>query len=190
MSTARARWRGLALGGAFPAVLHIATTLGYDSSYSHHLYAREAFLGQYRHGIYRYRVIGRELVLYVARLLEDLKFTLHTHATDIGHGRPPGDLFTAYVLVNGVAFVALAALLYKTTDRGDSTPYLVLVVLVAMSGYVVTPYDNLSYLLMVTAVVVALRRRPWSWIACLPLAMAGTATRESFFVGVAAVWWR
>src|SRR5581483_11462417 len=61
------------------------------------------------------------------------------------------------------------------------------IVLVALSGYVVTPYDNLGYLLTALAVVVALTGRPWSPPMCLVLAVAGTATRESFAVAVVAV---
>ena len=185
----RSRGQGFALAGLLPATLHLVLTLGYDSSYSHQLYAREAFLYQYRHGVYRYRVLGRELVVAAGRALEHFNVALHTLATDIGHGRPPADLFTALVVVNGAAFIALAALLYATTAARDSDwrlPYVILVVLVALSGYVVTPYDNLGYVLTVAAVVVALEARPWAPPVCLLLACAGTATRESFAVAVAA----
>jgi hypothetical protein len=143
----------------------------------------------YDHHIYRFRVVGRELVLAVDRLLQHFNVVLHTTATDIGHGRPPADLFTAFVVVNGVAFVALATVLYLATANGDEwrLPYVVLVVLVALSGYVVTPYDNLGYLLTVAAVVVALQGRVWGPPLCLVLACVGTATRESFVVALAAV---
>jgi hypothetical protein len=185
----RSRGQGFALAGLLPATLHLVLTLGYDSSYSHQLYAREAFLYQYRHGVYRYRVLGRELVVAAGRVLEHLNLALYTLATDIGHGRPPADLFTALVLVNGVAFIALAVVLYVATAARDSDwrlPYVILIVMVALSGYVVTPYDNLGYLLTVSAVVVALVGRPWAPPMCLVLACAGTATRESFVVAAAA----
>ena len=187
----RSRGPGFALAGLLPATLHLVLTLGYDSSYSHQLYARDAFLGQYENGVYRYRVLGRELVLAVGQVLQRFNVTLHTTATDIGHGRPPGDLFTAFVVVNGVSFVALAIVLYLVTAAaGDDDwrlSYVVVIVLVALSGYVVTPYDNLGYLFTVAAVVVALRPRPWAPPVCLVLACAGTATRESVVVAVAAV---
>ena len=183
------RGQAVALAGVVPAVLHLALTLGYDSSYSHQLYARDAFIGQYEHGIYRFRVIGREVVVAVADLLDHLGVVLHTTATDIGHGRPPDDLFTAFVVVNGVAFVALAMVLYFTSvvDDRSRIAYLTMVVVVAISGYVVTPYDHLSYVFTVAAVLAALAGRPWSWPACLVLAVVGTATRESFLVAAAAV---
>ena len=183
-----------ALAGLLPATLHLVLTLGYDSSYSHQLYAREAFVGHYGHGVYQYRVLGRELVLAVGRVLRHFNLALHTTATDIGHGRPPADLFTAFVVVNGAAFVALAAVLYLVTvaaatagDEDWRLSYVVVIVLVALSGYVVTPYDYLGYLFTVTAVVVALQPRPWAPPLCLLLAAGGTATRESFVVAVAAV---
>lgn len=183
---------GVALAGLLPATLHLVLTLGYDSSYSHQLYAREAFVGQYRHGVYQYRVLGRELVLAVGRVLHHFNVVLHTTATDIGHGRPPADLFTAFVVVNGVALVALASVLYLATvarpGAGDwRLSYVVLIVLVALSGYVVTPYDYLGYFFTVAAVVTALQPRSFAPPLCLVLACAGTATRESFVVAVAAV---
>jgi hypothetical protein len=129
----------------------------------------------------------------VGRVLRHFNLAVHTTATDIGHGRPSADLFTAFVVVNGVAFVALAAVLYLVTvaaatagDEDWRLSYVVVIVLVALSGYVVTPYDFLGYLLTVTAVIVALQPRPWAPPLCLLLAAAGTATRESFVVAVAA----
>ena len=65
-------------------------------------------------------------------------------------------------------------------------PYLVIVALAIAGAYVVTPYDDLSYLLLTAAVIVGLRRRPWSWPVPRS-SVVGTATRESFLVGVAAM---
>ena len=60
-------------------------------------------------------------------------------------------------------------------------------VVTALGGYVVTPYDDLGYLTVASAVVVALTNRRWSWPICFLLAVVGTATRESFVVAVAAL---
>lgn len=194
------RRRAVSLGVGLPAALYAAVTVGYDSSYSHQLYDRAAFVAQYRHGIYRYRVVGREAVLFADRGLHHFHLALHTPAVDLARGGATWELFTAFFVVNGLAFVAWAALLYGATVGAERSgqraqwvaPYLVLVVLVAASAYVVTPYDTLSYLLVTAACVGAFRG--WPWPALLVLAVVGTATRESFMVGVAAVvagaaWW-
>jgi hypothetical protein len=88
-----------------------------------------------------------------------------------------------------MAFVGFCLLLCLVTvkDRNFASPYLVLVVLAAAGGYVVTPYDYLSYLLVAAAVLAAFAARRWSWPVCLVLSVLGTATRESFFVATAAV---
>jgi hypothetical protein len=176
-------WRPtLALGAALPAALYLVLTLGYDASYSHHLYARQPFLAQYEHGIYRYRVVGREAVVFVAKVLNHFHLVVVTPAV----GR--SDLFTALLVVNGAAFVAFTLLLYAATARepGWLGPYVVLVVLVGASGYVVTPYDHLSYLLMLAAALVAFGPRPGPWWLCAVLGVVGVATRESFLVACAA----
>lgn len=183
--------RAVALGVAYPLGLFTALTLGYDASYSQQLYDRSTFVAQYRHGVYRYRVVGREAVLFVARLLNHFGVALHTTAIDNIRGGARWELFTAFVVVNGLAFVGLALVLYAATVRRAEwvAPYAVLVALVAASGYVVTPYDFLGNLLMAVAVVVALwlGDRPWAWPLLTLVAVIGTGTRESFFVAVAAV---
>jgi hypothetical protein len=179
----------IALGIALPAALYLACTLGFGSPYSQSLYNRSAFLRQYTHGVYRYRVLGRELVLFAGHVLHALGLGLQTTSVELARGRGTWGLFVAITVVNGVAFVAFTALVYARTVRSRRwTPaYLVLVTAAAASSYVVTPYDFLSYLLIAAAILVAVARRAWSWQACLVLAVLGTATRESFFVAVAAV---
>ena len=197
MTSSPDRRRAVSLGGILPVVLYVAVTLGYDSSYSHQLYELAAFVAQYRHGIYRYRVVGREAVLVTDRVLHHFHLALHTPAVDLARSGATWELFTAFFVVNGVAFLALAALLYRVTVRSEQwaqwvVPYLVVLVLVAASAYVVTPYDMLSYVVLVAACVGAFAG--WPWPTLLVLAVVGTATRESFLVGVAAVvagalWW-
>lgn len=175
----------LGIGVAFPMTMYLAVTLGFDSSYSHLEYVRRLFVGLYEHGVYRSRVVGTYLVLALGHVLNGAGVSIHSFAAPYGQR---SSLFTAVFVVNGVAYLGLALLLFLVTVSGRQwwPPFFVLVVLIAASSYVVTPYDDLSYLVVAMAVIVALRSRPWSWVFCLLLAVLGTATRESFFIAVAA----
>jgi len=181
--------RTLSLGVAFPLVLYLASTLGYVSAYSRVTFAKSAFLLQYRGGIYRYRILGTDAVLAVNYLVQHLGFNLATIPIDSLPFSSAYDLFTALVVLNGIAFVGFTVLLYVVTARNHRwvVSYLVLVALAIASAYVVTPYDDLSYLLLAALVLSGLADRPWSWPACLVLAAVGTADRESLFLGVAAL---
>jgi hypothetical protein len=168
--------------------LYLTTVLGFDSSYSHHLYDHRAFINQYWHGVYAYRILGRELVLATRRLLDHFGLFVHTTSTDLGQGKPTKDLFTAFVVVNGAALLTLTTLLYVANFATSewALAYVTLVVLIVVSGYVVTPYDNLSYLWITASLLVVMQDNGWAWFPALLVAIVGTATRESFLVAVAA----
>jgi hypothetical protein len=179
----------IALAVALPLSIYTTVSLAYVSTYSDSTYNRAIFKFTYDGNLYRYRVVGRELVLGVADVIHGLGLHVYTISSLSAQGTHVWDLFNAFLIVNGVAYIGLAILLYIITvkDRAWSIPYLILIVLIALSAYVVTPYDYLSYLLIAAALLTACAARPWSWPACLVLAIVGTATRESFLVGVAAL---
>jgi hypothetical protein len=179
----------IALAIALPLSMYTAISLAYVSTYSDSTFNRSIFKFTYDGSLYKYRVVGRELVLGVADVIHGLGLHLNTFSSLSAQGTQVWDLFDAFLFVNGVAFLGLAILLYAVTvkDHAWSIPYLILIVLVALSAYVVTPYDYLSYLFIAAALLAAIAARPWSWPVCLVLAIVGTATRESFLVGVAAL---
>jgi len=179
----------IGLGIAMPATIYTTVSLAVVSTYSENTYNRSVFNFLYDGGVYRYRIVGRQLVLLVAALLDRAGWHLNTSATLVAQAGSSWDLFDAFVVVNGVAFIGLSFMLFRFTVRDESwsTAYIILITLVGLSAYVVTPYDFLSYLFIVAAFIVAIAARPWSWPVCFVLAVLGTATRESFVIGVVAL---
>ena len=168
-------------------LLYMATTLGYVSTYSRITYSRYFFLLQYRGGIYRYRVLGTNAILVLSFLVHHLGLNLATMSVVSLPYSSSFDLFTSFVILNGISFVGFTLLMFAVTaiNRQWVVPYIMIVTMGIASAYVVTPYDDLSYLLLAAVVIVGLAERPWSWPVCLILSVAGTANRESFFIGVA-----
>lgn len=179
----------LALAAAFPLGVYIISVLHQVPASSPGIYYRPFFILQYANGIYRYRVLGRELVIGVSNLINLLEGGPRITGLSAATRSVEASMYTAYVLVNGVSLLAFSILLYVVTVRTREwlVPYVILVTMTVLSGYVLTPYDFLSYLFIAAALIVALSGRRWAWAWCIPLAVLGTATRESFLVVVAAL---
>lgn len=185
----------LALDLALPLVLAAVTGLAFGSWWSQKSFERPWFTQQYTSGIYRYRVLGRWVVTSTADLLKNW------HPTQLW---PPwrqdaigtnNTFAIAYVLVNLIVFVlfcvALRRVIWTWSQSLRATlVYVSLIVIVALTGFVVTPYDFLSYLFLALFALVFLlpdRNGPWAIAAVAGAAAAGAlgmATRETAYLSV------
>lgn len=166
-----------------------ASTLGFASWWSRRLFEPAVYRAYYRQGVYRPRVVGRELVWQVHRAIGD---PIGDHLYSRVPGARPGELLTAYLLVNGAAFAGTCVLLGRLLRRwGPGEPartlvYVTVVVAVALSGYVVTPYDQVGYLLLL-GVLLAVDLRPPYDLAAPVLALLAVANRETALLALAAL---
>jgi hypothetical protein len=134
-------------------------------------------LEQYFEGVYRSRVLGREAILGFGNVLSHLWPGV-------------GGFLLAWSWVNALGFSAASVLLWRLTapERPKVGPlYLVGIICMAVSGLVITPYDNISYALLLAAIIAASAMNgPHPWLVGV-LIVAATATRESAFVAVAVI---
>jgi hypothetical protein len=184
----------LSLAIVVPLVTILSTHLWLRSAYTSNVFHLQGFLDQYGRGIYRYRILGRDLLLRTYRLLashrRDQPFSMPTDpdATLLFYG--------SYVLLNAIFFffsnLFLLVLLWdwkKGITDLRLAHYFFLVLLLALSTYAVTPYDQLAYFLML-ACFLALRIRT-AWIMYVVLgvaAIAGGLNRETEFLVTSALW--
>ena len=186
------------------SAMFLVVTGSFAAPWSAGTFVRSSFVEQYRSGVYAPRVLGRELVLWVdARLMD-------AGARDLLGTVIPADaeMFTALALVNAVAYLALAVVVWdvvtsslpgagaRGTDGWGSGPevrslrsVLVaggLMTAAALSLSVVTPYDLLALALTMLALRCARLRAPLD-LACVPHVVAAVATRESAVIAVAAL---
>jgi hypothetical protein len=148
------------------------------STYSTSL-ARRSSLHQYFTGVYRSRVLARELILGIANGVDRV-------LGESGAG-PCAGFIIGWTVVTGGGFL-LAWWLLRTQLRGRTvaTGHLdtVMAAAMAVSAIVVTPYDFLSYALIIATVVAADAGRP---LATALLAAAAVATRESGLLAIAVI---
>jgi hypothetical protein len=141
--------------------------------------ARRSSLAQYFDGVYRTRVLARELILGIANAVDWL--TGHT-----GPGSSPG-FAVGWVVVTGAGFL-LAWWLMRTYVRSRSATLgpieVVIAGAMAVSATVLTPYDFVSYALIIATVMAA---RSGRTMVTAGLAAAAVATRESGLLAVAII---
>lgn len=188
----RRRWperASLPFDLAVAAVAYLTVTVGLAPWYSERLFDREAFAGYYDQGIYRFRIVGPEVVLWLERSVLGGD-PIGSHLV-VGARQPhAADLFTAIFLLNAVSLLGIVLLARgilrraRVPEPARSLVMVVLVVTLAASLSTVTPYDLPSLLLVLAILVVADRRPPWDLLA-VPLVVLAVLTRESALIVVA-----
>ena len=116
---------------------------GFITHYSVGVFSPGGFHAQYDHEVFRYRVLGKALLLSVYRLLE------YVNPAAAGWGRLAAFLGTdslnfyhSYFFLN-TAFLCLTLLVLS--DRLEDVELLVITLLVAITQFVVVPYDAVAY---------------------------------------------
>ncbi len=147
-----------------------------------------AFRAQYYHGVYRYRILGRDLLLGVYSVLR-------AHVAERPYPLPRDQsatfvFYTALVLSNGI-YLGLSNLLLLSLlwvkkkgllDR-ELSLYFYYTLLLAMSMAVVTPYDQLAYLLLLVGVWGTRVKSPSLGMLLVAIsAIAGMFNRETEFL--------
>ncbi len=178
----------LSLAAVIPLVMIVATHLWLRSAYTSHVFHLQGFLDQYDSGIYRYRILGRELLLHTYGLLSshhrDQAFPMPTdpQATLLFYG--------AYVLLNAVfLYLSNLLLLLFLWDRRKGISdlrlalYFFIVLIMALSTYTVTPYDQLAYVLMLACFLAMRMRSAAAMYVVLGIAaVLGALNRETQFL--------
>jgi hypothetical protein len=175
---------------AVGAVLFVGVTIGFSPWYSDRLFERRAFESYYGSGIYRFRFLGRETVLWLDRMLPNDPLGSHL----LVNGRHPlaAELFTAFFVLDAVSFLAIVLLARQLLRRaavpepGRSLVVVLLLGVVAVSLSTVTPYDLPSVAVILAVLAAASGRPPWDLLA-VPLVVVGVCTRESALLAVAAL---
>jgi hypothetical protein len=173
------------LATAIPLTTMLSTHLWLRTAYTGGVFHLQGFLGQYGGGVYRYRLLGRYAVLFVYHHLQ-----LVFHDQPFVMPRDPNAtilFYFSYVIVNAICFAASNFLLLlilsdkqrRLSDLSLAT-YLYLTLIQTFAMAVVTPYDQLSYLLILISLLAVTIRRSWIAYSLLGIAaITGTLTRET-----------
>lgn len=149
-----------------PFALNYFTYYGFVTNYSRNVFTLSGFLAQYDHGIYRYRILGKELLLLIYHLLQRLhpsRAALSQKAQFLSTDNL--NLYHSYFLLNTTFFcltIWMLFLIFQSDQfrMGEQEKYLALVVtacLIAVTQFVVVPYDTLAYFFLALSIYLMLR---------------------------------
>ena len=186
-STAQQYLLFFVLAVALPLVILLSVELWMVTTYSGSISIGH-FREQYFSGIYRYRILGRDQFLILYRFL-------HAHFADrpypVVRDREAWFLsYATFALSNGLYFalsnlMLLSLLWIKGRGFADRELlfYLYYTLLLALSMAVVTPYDQLAYLLLLVGIWGARQRSAAAGTLLIAVsAIAGTLNRETEFL--------
>jgi hypothetical protein len=170
-----------------PVLVFFFSHVWMRSAYSD-VFHLQKFLENYGVSIFRYRIVGSKLLLFIFHSLaghyRDRIFPMPND--------PEGSFlfYVAYSVIDGVFFFLtnLALLLFLwDRKRGISNlklaQYCFLVLVLTLSTYVVTPYDQIAYFFMLFAFLSLKFKNSYAtYLVVAVAAIAGTLNRETEFL--------
>lgn len=166
-------WKDLLIFGIIlPVGINVFCYFGYISGYTGDTYSSAGFLVQYLNGIYKYRVLGRELLLLIADRLESLAVMRHLHPPKFAERTIPfldssGSFwfYTSYFLLNTLFFCITALFLVlilqsssiDLSDREKRSRIALLLLMIGLSQFVVVPYDLIAYAILASSIYLSLQ---------------------------------
>jgi hypothetical protein len=178
---------------ALPFFVSVVVYFGFGTNYTGGVFHEAGFRKQYESGIYRYRILGRDLLLQTHGFVTSenpvagrLRWLFARPPASVGFLDPRVDatFYAAYFLQNTFFLVLACGLLYSILMLGTGTdppsvPLLVAVLLMGLTQYVVSPYDTLFYALLLLSFLLILRPFRFSVPLLALLMVVSTLARES-----------
>lgn len=199
--------RLIAVSVVVPVLLMLFAYYGFSTNYTRWVFGEQSFRGQYERGIYRYRIVGREGVLATHRYVTSRVQSPNEKPIVFTQERMPwldgaGDLafYNAYFVWNTLglvlAMLALGLMLRDPKLFALAEPELSLWVLssaalLALTQFVVTPYDTWAAALLIGGAWASLRALIAPSVMRVAVAVAllvvGALNRETALLNVALV---
>lgn len=185
--------RFLSLGLFIPITFMVIMYAGLGSNYTWGGYFTDkGFNGLYSSGIYKYRVLGRESVRQFYALTNADK--LPGFAPDTVKKKYPQvdeNLYAAYFYNNTLFLCISCCLLILIFTRNQDPsfslcelPIVAMTLLMAVTQYIVVPYDSLTYAFLFAAIylITANKQSRLNSVLLLVITCLATLTRETSFI--------
>ena len=187
----------LLLAVALPCLVSYEVYYGFGTNYTADVFHEEGFREQYESGVYRYRVLGRHLLLGTHSLMESDLFISRLMREKLPEP-PAGALaldartdpvfYASYFVLNTFFLMMCGILMYLILAGSPvaemTLKLLVAILLIGLTEYVVCPYDTLSYALVLLTFLLILRQQKFGLPMILLALAASTLARETAVLAI------
>jgi len=162
------------LGCIIPVIMSTIVYEGFSTNYTTEVFSERGFKNQYENGIYKYRLLGRVLLLKTYDYIKNHKLpTLAPIALKSLDQNGDFQFYSAYFYMNTLFLCLTCMVLFFILGGHNSNtnfttvdlPLLFMCFLMAIAQYVVVPYDTLSYFFLSLAILLMFRGNPSVWIS-------------------------
>ena len=172
---------------------------GFGNIYSSKILNHADFVHQFQTGVYQYRILSGHLLLGIYDTLDTLNLNYDVFKLKFFEERAEAQMYIAFYLLNTLFAVLTAGVLsYLLSSRWNSrssNENLALacfsVLVMALSQFVIVPYDYSSYFMLLLCAGVLLRYvehpKPSTLMALVVLIVVSTLNRESSALSLAMV---
>lgn len=159
--TIKALFRYLLVGVFLPLVIQYTVYYRFTPNYLPGIYSEQGFKTMYNNSVFKYRVIGINLQLYVYEKLKNSKLGEFIKEHQIYNKRllaldanADEYFYTSYFIINTLSCIIASIFflmifnyknMYSMSDAEKNMTTGIFIMLTGLTQYVVTPYDNLSY---------------------------------------------
>lgn len=134
----------------FPLILSFITHFGFDSAYKE----IEEIPNQYYEGVYKYRILAREMLIHMFNIVKTLNININLKGTLF---------YNVLFFFNTFFFLLSSFVLYiilSTTNAVKNKIYnyhFISTSLTSFSFYIIVPYDTLSYFLFLLCILFTIK---------------------------------
>ncbi len=181
--------RLLLLGCVIPLTISTMVYEGFTTNYTRYVFSQRGFESQYNEGIYKYRVLGKALLLKTYRVIKHYEIpTIKPQFLSLLDENADRKFYSAYFYMNTI-FLCLTSIMLFFVLGGQKNlnfitvdlPIISMCFLMGITQYVVVPYDTLSYFFLALAAffIISSRQTLWNTMALCFVVVSATLTRET-----------
>jgi hypothetical protein len=185
--------RFILLGLILPVILSIMVYTGFSTNYTTEVFSKQSFENQYQSGVYRYRILGRAMLLGTYDLIKyyELPTVEAPYALNLLDPYGNEQFYSAYLYMN-TFFLSLASMVlffilneHRRSEEFVMTDMSLLFICFVMvvTQYAVVPYDTLSYFLLAISILLIIHdnKKLWNLVILCVVVILATLTRETAF---------
>lgn len=181
--------RLLVLGCLIPLTISTMVYAGFTTNYTRYVFSQGGFESQYNNGVYKYRVLGRFMLLQTYKVIKQYRIpTIGPQSLLILDKDGDPKFYSAYFYMNTVFLCLTSIILFFVLDGRHNLnfimvdlPIISMALLMGITQYVVVPYDTLSYFFLTLATFLIYRQKQtlWNTLALCIVIILATLTRET-----------